>query len=116
MPMIIKIFLFLFLQQGGKVMDARGGEGSINLGTFFVPSDMALLTIEGDVGVTDQMISVCMMLDNSCEVSRESEVRVVVQFKNISYNNKDRVMERFKAISGNRNIRVYWSDHPTAKL
>jgi hypothetical protein len=107
MAVIFKIFLFLFLQQGTQVIDLHGLSNTMNMESVLLNRDMNL-SIEGDQNEIDQMLSICTLYDNNCEVSHETETKTLVVFKNLKFTSKNRIMERSRPI--HNSLQIQWTE------
>ncbi|MES2329932.1 MAG: hypothetical protein V4539_10040 [Bacteroidota bacterium] len=101
MPVIFKIFLFLFLQQGGKIakdISKPGtGELSINWETILLSRPMTL-SFQSDEMSVDEIINVCTGQDMNCEVKKQmiadGVVKAELSFKNLLFSEKAKMMNR----------------------
>jgi hypothetical protein len=112
MALIFKIFLLLFLQQGGKVakdINVTGKDGT-NLESVF-PGRPMVLQVQADEMLVNELVS--MIQASSVEVKKENlpEGIVIVQvhFKNLAYGEGTKMMERMQPLLI-RGVRFQWMD------
>lgn len=109
MPIIFKIFLFLLLQQGGKIV--AGQKDGISIQQPEPSGDMKLV-IEGESVVIEQIISLCLAEDMSSMVERETvyteggteRLKGTLLFRNLKPAHRVRLMERTKPLQGNNSM------------
>jgi hypothetical protein len=103
MPVLFKIFLFFLLQQGVKTVPDNC-DPSTSPNTVLLTSSDVTLMVASNSELLEEVINLCTLLDNSCEVKRETVTQpagvqlelINLSFKNLSIATRYKIMERLQ--------------------